>query len=191
MLKLAILGSTRGTHFLTIQQAICAGHLAAQISVVLSNKQDALILQRAKNAGIDAIFIDPKNLSREQYDRQLLNTLKNYAIDIIVLCGYMRILSPLFVAEWHDKIINIHPSLLPDFAGFMDLAVHQAVLDAGVPVSGCTVHLVTDKVDAGPILLQKKCAIEASDTAQSLKVKVQALEGAALIEVLQTLSIQY
>ena len=95
--------------------------------------------------------------------------------------GYMRILSAEFVTEWNNKVINVHPSLLPAFAGKMDLEVHQAVLDE----TGCTIHYVTPEVDEGPVLLQKKCAVLKNDTAESLKNRVQLLEGAALVEAIQ------
>ncbi|TAL61953.1 MAG: phosphoribosylglycinamide formyltransferase, partial [Legionella sp.] len=100
-----------------------------------------------------------------------------------------RILSPEFVTHWKDRIINVHPSLLPAFAGKMDLAVHQAVIDAKVPETGCTVHFVTAEVDAGPIILQKKCPVLASDTAEGLKLKVQQLEALALVDAINSLTV--
>jgi len=181
MLHLAILGSTRGTNMLAIINAIKQKKLAAKIAVVISNKPDALILARAANNNIPAIFVNPTGLTREEYDQQVLAVLREYKIDMIILIGYMRILSADFIAVWKNKIINIHPSLLPAFAGKMDLDVHRAVLASGVTETGCTVHFVTELVDDGPILLQKKCPVFPQDTPESLKERVQQLEGEAFI----------
>jgi phosphoribosylglycinamide formyltransferase-1 len=188
MIRLGILGSTRGTDLQAIIDAIAKRQLAAEISVVISDKQNAYILERAITHELNAIFADPKNKSREEFDSQLSEILHTNNVELIILIGYMRILSKEFVAEWRGKIINVHPSLLPAFAGGMDSNVHQAVLDAGVKETGCTVHYVTEEVDAGPILIQKKCAVLADDTVDSLKARVQKLEGDALVEAVNNLS---
>lgn len=180
-MRLGILGSTRGTHLLTLLDACQQNQIDAQIEIVISNKIDALILTRAKLHNIPAVFIDPKGLSREAYDEKISVLLQNYAVDLVVLIGYMRILSQQFVLAWQNKIINVHPSLLPNFSHLMDLAVHRAVLQNDCKETGCTVHYVTEMVDAGPILLQKKCKVLANDTPESLKQRVQTLEGEALI----------
>lgn len=186
-IRLGILGSTNGTHLLGLISAIQDHRLAATISVVLSNKADAKILTRAKENNIPACFIDPTNLSRDAFDQVLSTELNKFPIDLMVLIGYMRILSPTFIAQWRNRIINIHPSLLPAFSGKMDRQVHQAVLDAGVSESGCTVHIVTELVDSGPIVTQKTCPVVVEDTVESLREKVQQLEGEALIEAIQTI----
>lgn len=183
--RLAVLGSTRGTHLLNLLEAQTHGQLNADIVVVLCNKSDALILERAKQHNIPAFFVASQGLTREQYDEKLSQILQEYHIDLIVLVGYMRILSKPFVQRWQGRIINIHPSLLPRHAGLMDLAVHQAVLQAGETESGCTVHYVEEAVDQGPILLQKKCPVFSDDTPETLKQRVQGLEAAALIEAIQ------
>lgn len=188
MIRLAILGSTRGTNMLTIIDAIKQKQLNAEIKIVLSNKADAMILERAKNHGLPAQFVDSANQTRESFDQKVSELLREYAIDLIVLIGYMRILSPAFVKQWENKIINVHPSLLPAFAGKMDLDVHRAVLAAGVKETGCTVHQVTQEVDAGPIVIQKKCVVLAEDTPEHLKERVQQLEGVALVEAIRLLS---
>jgi folate-dependent phosphoribosylglycinamide formyltransferase PurN len=108
-----------------------------------------------------------------------------HSVDVVLLVGYMRILSNAFVDRYQGRLLNVHPSLLPAFAGGMDLNVHQAVLDAKVSQTGCTVHLVTREVDAGPILVQSRCDVLAHDDAESLKSRVQALEGPALIHALR------
>jgi phosphoribosylglycinamide formyltransferase 1 len=184
MHRLGILGSTRGTDMQAIIDAINQKQLSASINIVLSNKKDAYILERARLHHIEAVFVDPTHLSREEYDKKLSQLLRHYEVDIVILIGYMRILSAEFVAAWRNKIINVHPSLLPAFAGGMDSNVHQAVLNAGVKETGCTVHYVTEDVDAGPIIIQKKCSVLAEDTVESLKERVQKLEGEALIEAI-------
>lgn len=190
-IKLAILGSTRGTNLAAIMDAIASGKLDAEIKIVISNKADAFILERARNLGLRAEFIDPTGLSREAFDEKVSQRLRQASVDLIVLIGYMRILSAAFCAEWDKKIINIHPSLLPAFAGKMDLAVHAAVLAEGVPETGCTVHYVTADVDAGPILLQKKCVVQPGDSPEALKARVQQLEGAALVEAIAGLAREF
>jgi phosphoribosylglycinamide formyltransferase 1 len=185
MMHLAILGSTRGTNLNALVEAINKKQLAASIELVISNKVDAFILQRALSFGLKTLFVDPKNLSRESYDRQLSTILSQHNIDLVVLIGYMRILSPQFVLDWENKIINIHPSLLPAYSGLMDLAVHQAVIDAAETKTGCSVHFVTEKVDSGPIILQKSCPVLNSDSAELLKARVQELEGKALVEAIK------
>ena len=114
--------------------------------------------------------------------------LSNYQIDLILLIGWMRILSPVLVKSYKNKIINVHPSLLPKFAGGMDTNVHKEVLDAGETETGCTIHYVDETVDGGEIILQKKCIIEPYDTPDTLKAKVQKLEGEAFVEVIASLS---
>lgn len=189
MLRLGILGSTRGTALLPIIDAIQQKQLAAEIAIVLSNKRDALILEKAKQHGLMAEFIDSTSLTRELYDQKLSDRFKAVRVEFVVLIGYMRILSRDFIHHWQNKIINIHPSLLPEFSGLMDLKVHQAVLDAKRTISGCTVHYVTEEVDQGPILLQKTCAVLPGDSAFDLKSRVQSLESIALIEAINKAAI--
>ena len=184
-LRLGILGSTRGTNMLTLIDSINEGKLTATIEVVISNKIEAIILQRAKDSGLNAEFVSPEGLSREEYDKKINELLLENKVDLVVLVGYMRILSSDFVSAWNNKVINVHPSLLPAFAGKMDKEVHQAVLDSRTRETGCTIHYVTQQVDAGPIILQKKCAVLADDDIESLKQRVQKLEGIALVEAIQ------
>ncbi len=182
--RLAVLGSTRGSDLPALIQAAQEKRLAAAIEWVLSDRAEALILEKAKTAGLKTHFINPQGRKREDFDQELHQFLEAEKIELIVLIGFMRILSADFVARWKNKILNVHPSLLPAFAGGMDKNVHAAVLAAGVSESGCTVHYVTDAVDQGPILIQKKCAVFAEDSVESLKKRVQALEGLALIEAI-------
>jgi phosphoribosylglycinamide formyltransferase-1 len=190
MIKLGILGSTRGTNMLAIINAIKLGYLNAQISIVISNKPDAIILERARYHGLNCQFVSPTGLNRVEYDLKISKILKQHQVDVVALIGYMRILSPDFISEWPNRVINVHPSLLPAFAGKMDLDVHRAVLQSDAQETGCTIHYVTEEVDAGPILLQKKCMVNRDDTPETLKEKVQMLEGEALVEAIQVLSLK-
>lgn len=185
MVALGVLGSTRGTHLLSLLNAIHSKELAATIEVVISNKPEAIILERARVNGLKAEFIDPQGLNRSEYDALVSASLKFYKVDLVVLIGYMRILSAEFIKQWPNKVINVHPSLLPAYAGMMDLQVHQAVLDNKDKETGCTVHYVTEAVDEGPIILQKKCKVYENDIAETLKQRVQNLEAHALIEAIQ------
>lgn len=184
MIRIAVLGSTRGTILNALVTAIKQQHLPATIELVISNKADAPILERAAGFAIKTCFANPSGLSREAFDGYLAAILDEHKIDLLVLIGYMRILSAEFVASWENKIINIHPSLLPAYSGLMNLAVHQAVLDAGETETGCTVHFVNEQVDAGPIILQKKCPVFPGDTPELLRDRVQQLEGQALVEAI-------
>jgi phosphoribosylglycinamide formyltransferase 1 len=188
MLRLGILGSTRGTDMLALIAAIRQKKLDASIETVISNRPSAIILERAKAHEIATQFIDPKDLTREEYDEKLSTYLRECQVDVIVLIGYMRILSDSFVHEWRNKVINVHPSLLPAFAGGMDQNVHQAVLDSGIKQTGCTVHFVTEKVDGGAIIMQKTCEVLPDDSPETLKDRVQALEGVALVESISLLA---
>lgn len=186
-LRIGIMGSTRGTALLPIIEACSSGVLHAEIVAVISNKPDALILDKGRELGVNVIskYISSKGLSRSQYDAECTAALVSAGAEFVVLVGYMRILSKQFCEYWSGRCINVHPSLLPKHAGGMDLAVHQAAIDAGDKESGCTIHQVTEQVDGGPIIVQKVVKIEDGDTAESLKAKVQPLEGPAFVVALQ------
>ena len=185
MIKLGVLGSTNGTDLQTILDSIASGELIGEVSVVLSNRKNAYILERAKNHNVPAFFLSHKEKSREEFDAEMTAILKEHAVDLVLLIGFMRILSTNFCQEWWDKLLNVHPSLLPKYAGGMDTNVHEDVLKNGDAETGCTIHFVTDEVDGGPILIQKKCNIEPNETVDTLKTKVQQLEGIAFIEAIQ------
>ena len=184
-LKLGILGSTNGTDLQAILDSISEGELNAEVSVVLSNRKNAYILERAKNYNVPAFFLSHKKKSREEFDAEMTAILKEHAIDLVLLIGFMRILSAKFCQEWQDRLLNVHPSLLPKYAGGVDTNVHQDVIINGDTETGCTIHFVTDEVDEGPILIQKKCNVEPDETVDTLKTKVQKLEGMAFIEAIQ------
>uniref|UniRef100_A0AAV1UM20 Trifunctional purine biosynthetic protein adenosine-3 n=1 Tax=Peronospora matthiolae TaxID=2874970 RepID=A0AAV1UM20_9STRA len=184
-LKLAVLGSTRGSSMQPIIDAISAGELDASIDIVVSDKAAAGILERAKEHNIESVALSAKGLSRADFDTQVSDILVEKKVDLVLLIGYMRILSSEFCRKWENKVLNVHPSLLPDFAGGMDLAVHRAVIDAKKTESGCTVHFVTEQVDAGPIAVQMKCPVFETDTPELLKSRVQPLEGVAFLHVIK------
>lgn len=185
-IRLVVLGSTRGTDLQAIIDAIKSGVLNAEVVCVISDKKDAYIIERARQHGIESLFISPKGLTREEYDKLIMDEIeKRSPVDLILLIGYMRILSSQFVRKYKWRIINIHPSLLPAFAGGMDLDVHRAVLNYGVKITGCTLHFVDEGVDTGPIILQKPVVVDDDDTPETLKAKVQKAEQEVLIEAIK------
>ncbi|MCP4010003.1 MAG: phosphoribosylglycinamide formyltransferase [Proteobacteria bacterium] len=184
--KLAVLISGEGSNLQAIIDAIDAGELNASVEVVISNKASANGLNRAKQAGITAVVVAPvKGRTREEYDQCLLETLAPFTPDLIVLAGFMRILSADFVHAFADKIINIHPSLLPAYKG-MD--THQRVLDAGEPYHGATVHFVTEKLDDGEIIIQSRIKIRPDDDAESLQKRVHVEEHVIYPRAIQWLT---
>ena len=184
-IKLGVLASTRGTDMQAIIDEIEAGGLDASIEVVISNKEDAPALERARKHGIEAVFVEAGDKSKEEFDKEVMKILKGKGVELIILIGYMRILSSEFVNEYKNKIMNVHPSLLPAFGGGMDKDVHQAILDHGVKVTGCTIHFVDENVDAGPIVVQKVVEIAEDETVDSLKDKVQDAEKKAFIDAIK------
>ncbi len=174
--NIAVLGSTRGTDLDAVISSIKSGRINAKISIVISNKHDAVILEKAATHRIETLFLNPKGKSREEYDTEIITILESKNIGLVLLIGYMRILSNKFIEAFRNRIINVHPSLLPAFAGGMDKNVHQAVLEHGAKLTGCTVHFVDEETDSGPIILQKTVEVSDDDTADSLKKKVQKAE---------------
>lgn len=184
-IRVGVLGSTRGTALQGVFDAIAAGTLDAKIALVISDRATAPILDRARLYKAPALFLDPSGLSREAYDERVTAALREARVDVVLMIGYMRITSPSFVEAWRGRMLNVHPSLLPAFAGLMNRKVHEAVLASGIPETGCTIHQVTEEVDGGPVVLQKRCPVLAGDTVDSLKERVQALEQSAFVEVLR------
>ena len=185
MIRLGVLGSTNGTDLQAILDAVSAGELDADVAVVISNRTGAYILERAEINNVSAFFISHKGKKREEFDGEITAVLKEHSVDLVLLIGFMRILSPEFCRVWQDRILNVHPSLLPKYAGGMDINVHEEVLKNKDTETGCTIHFVNEVVDAGPILIQKKCDVDPDDTVDSLKTKVQTLEGEAFIEAIK------
>ena len=184
MLRLGILASTRATDMQAIIDAINSKKLNAVISVVISNKQDSYALERARKHNIKAAFIDSKDKERESYDKEVSEELDKNNVELILMIGYMRIVSPWFVRKYKNRIMNIHPSLLPAFSGWMDTDVHQEVLNYGCKVTGCTLHFVDESVDAGPVIMQKAVEISENETVDSLKEKVQKAEQGIIIQAI-------
>ena len=188
MINIGVLGSTNGTDLQFIFNAIDEGKLDANVSVVISNKEDSYILKRAQAHNTQNVFISHKNKDREDFDSEMTMVLKEHSVELILLIGFMRILSSKFCNQWNGKILNVHPSLLPKYAGGMDTNVHEEVLKNNDKETGCTIHLVTDEVDKGPVVIQKKCPVDSDDTIESLKAKVQNLEGDAFLEAIPLFS---
>jgi phosphoribosylglycinamide formyltransferase-1 len=183
-MRLAVLGSTNGTDLVPIVNAINSRELLASVEVIISNNEFSGILKKARAYDIENHFVCHKNKKRDVFDLEMSQILASKKIDLILLIGFMRILSSEFVEKWKGKIINVHPSLLPKYAGGMNGSVHESVLAAGDKESGCTIHLVTKDVDCGPILLQKSCPVYENDSVESLRERVQKLEGESFIEVI-------
>jgi len=176
--KVAILISGRGSNMQKLIEACEDPNFPAEITVVGSNKQNALGLEYAKSKSIKTFILDHKNFSnhqnsREEFDKALHQEIIEHNVEIICLAGFMRLLSKWFVDKWHNKIINIHPSLLPDFKGAN--AVEDA-LKAGVKISGCTTHFVSLEMDAGPIIMQSQVLIDKNDDKDILSQKILAKE---------------
>lgn len=184
--KLAVLVSGSGSNLQAIIDAVNNNSLKdTEISVVVSNKSNAYALERAKNAGIETIFVNPKDfLNNSEYDKKLVEIITSYNIDLIVLAGYMKILTETLVNAFKNKIINIHPALLPKFGGkgMYGKRVHEAVLKSGEKESGCTVHFVIPEVDAGPIILQTKVPILDNDTPETLAKRILTQEHKIIVE---------
>lgn len=172
--RIGVLLSGRGSNFEALAESIAQGRIpAAQIAVVISNREAAPGIERAQRRGIEARVIPSKGLEREAYDRQVAAVLKDKQVELVCLAGYMRLLSPYFVAAFSNRILNIHPSLLPAFPG---LEAQRQALEFGVKVSGCTVHFVDENLDAGPIILQATVGVRDSDTVETLSARLLAEE---------------
>lgn len=168
--KIAVLLSGRGSNFVAIHDAVQAGTINADLALVFSNKKEAPGLQIARARNLEAVSLSPKNFSdREEYDRETVKELKKREIDLICLAGYMRILTPYFCQAFENKIMNIHPALLPSFPG---LHVQKKAIDWGVRFSGATVHFVIPEVDMGPIILQAVVPVLQDDTEETLSERI-------------------
>ena len=170
MVNIGVLASGRGTNLQAIIEAIKEGKIEGRISIVISDNQDAFALKRAGQHNIKTRHINfTKFKEREDYDKEIINYLKEKKVDLVVLAGYMRILTPYFINAYKDKIINIHPALLPSFPG---LHAQKQAVEYGVKVSGCTVHFVDEGVDSGPIILQQAVEVKDDDTEESLAERI-------------------
>lgn len=176
MIKLAVCVSGGGTNLQAIIDAIDNGTITnAKIEVVIANNANAYALERAKNHGIEGICISPKDYeNREAFNTAFLDKLNSYQVDLVVLAGFLVVIPPQMIAEYRNRIINIHPSLIPSFCGtgYYGLKVHEGVLARGVKVTGATCHFVDEGTDTGPIILQKAVEVEPGDTPEKLQRRV-------------------
>lgn len=170
MKKIAVLVSGSGSNLQSIIDSVESGYLKIQIAVVLSNKEEAYGLTRAKNHGIPAQVIRHGDFeSREEFETSLIEVFDGYGVDLLVLAGFMRVLTPLFVSHYHHRIINIHPAILPSFPGTHS---QKQALDYGVRFSGCTTHFVDEGTDTGPIIIQAIVPVLPDDTEESLGARI-------------------
>ena len=170
MINIGILASGRGTNLQAIIEAVEDGRIEGKIKIVISDNSDAYALKRAEQNNIDTQYIDFKSFkNREDYDKKVIECLKEKGVELIVLAGYMRILTPYFIKTCKNRIINIHPALLPSFPG---LHAQRQAIEYGAKVSGCTVHFVDEGVDSGPIVLQRAVEIKDDDTEESLAERI-------------------
>jgi phosphoribosylglycinamide formyltransferase-1 len=168
--RIGILLSGRGSNLEALAESVAAGRIPdAEIAIVLSNREGAPGIERALGRGIAALVIPSKGLEREAYDRMMVEALRGAEVELVCLAGYMRLLSPYFVAAFPGRILNVHPSLLPAFPG---LEAQKQALDHGVKYSGCTVHFVDESLDAGPIVLQAAVPVRDEDTADNLATRI-------------------
>lgn len=182
MSRLGILLSGRGSNFEAIADSIEAGRLEAEIAIVISNNPRAKGLERAQQRGLRAVCIPSKAMEREAYDRLVVAELREAQVDLVCLAGFMRLLSAYFVEEFPQRILNIHPSLLPSFPG---LEAQAQALEHGAKYTGCTVHFVDERLDAGPILIQKAVPVLDSDTEESLATRILEQEHVAYTEAIR------
>lgn len=173
-MNIAVLCSGGGTNLQAIIDKVKSGYIPAKIAVVVSDNADAFALERAKKAGIETLVIDKKNFkSREDLDKKILEELKKKNVELVVLAGFMRLLSPYFIQQYRDRVINVHPALLPSFKGVRGI---KDALDHGVKITGVTVHFVDEKLDNGPVIMQAAVEIKNGDTEESLLERIHKEE---------------
>jgi phosphoribosylglycinamide formyltransferase-1 len=182
MRTIGILISGRGSNMEAILDAVDAGRIAARVGVVVSNVPSARGLERARERGVEAVALDHRGVAREEHDRRMRDELDRRGVELVCLAGYMRLLSPFFIQSYPNRILNIHPSLLPAFPG---LNAQRQALDYGVKVTGCTVHFVDEELDHGPIVLQRTVPVLAGDTEESLSARILDEEHVAYPEAVR------
>lgn len=182
--KLGILLSGRGSNFEAIADSIQAGRLQAEIAIVISNRADAPGLESARRRGLNAVLIPSQGRVREDHEAEVIAALREAGVDLVCLAGYMRLLSPGFIRAFSNRILNIHPSLLPAFPG---LEAQRQALEHGVKMTGCTVHFVDEHLDHGPIILQKTVPVLEGDDEYSLAARILEQEHLAYTEALRLL----
>jgi phosphoribosylglycinamide formyltransferase-1 len=181
-MNLGILLSGRGSNFEAIADNIVAGRLAAKIAIVISNRADAGGIEAARRRGLNALVIPSKGRQREEHDHDVVAALRGASVDLVILAGYMRLLSPWFIQQFSQRILNIHPSLLPAFPG---LEAQQQAFDYGVQVSGCSVHFVDEHLDHGPIIVQRTVPVLPDDDEHTLAARILEQEHKAYTEAIR------
>ncbi|TYP58512.1 formyltetrahydrofolate-dependent phosphoribosylglycinamide formyltransferase [Thermosediminibacter litoriperuensis] len=187
-LRLGVLVSGNGTNLQAVIDSIESGYLKAAVEVVISSRDGVYALERAKNHGIRTFVVRPEDYGgTEEYEEEMIKLLNGAGVDLVVLAGFIKVLSLHFVRAFSGRIINIHPSLIPSFCGrgFYGTRVHRAALEYGVKVTGATVHFVDEGTDTGPIILQKAVAVEDDDTPESLAARVLRVEHELLPEAIK------
>jgi phosphoribosylglycinamide formyltransferase-1 len=186
ILEIGVVGSTDGNDLPAIVKSIRKGKLKslARIAVIISDKKDSGILKKAKHYKIEHYYLGPKGMGRTEYDKKIAEKLEKHNVQLIALIGYMRLFSSWFVKRFKNRIMNIHPSLLPSFPG-IDRSVHKAVLDYGSKVSGCTLFFVDEGKDTGPIIMQKAVPVYKDDNINTLRKRVQKAEQEIYPEVIK------
>ena len=182
MRTIGILISGRGSNMEAILDAVDAERIAARVGVVVSNVPSARGLERARERGVEAVALDHRGVPREEHDRRMRDELDRRGVELVCLAGYMRLLSPFFIQSYPNRILNIHPSLLPAFPG---LNAQRQALDYGVKVTGCTVHFVDEELDHGPIVLQRTVPVLAGDTEEALSARILDEEHVAYPEAVR------
>lgn len=186
MIDIGVLVSGRGTNLQAIIEAIEEGKIEGKIKIVISDNLDAYALKRAEQYNIETQYINHKEFkNREDYDKKIVETLENKEVELVVLAGYMRILSSYFIKAYKNKIINIHPALLPSFPG---LQAQKQAVEYGVKISGCTVHFVDEGMDSGPIILQSAVEVSEDDTEESLAERILKEEHRIYSQAIQLFS---
>ena len=182
--RLGILLSGRGSNFLAIADNVRAGRIAAEIAIVISNRADAPGIEAARQRGLNALVVPSRGRVRKEHDREVIGALREAGVDLVCLAGYMRLLSPEFVRAFPNRILNIHPSLLPAFPG---LDAQKQAIDYGVKVSGCTVHIVDEHLDHGPIVVQRTVPVLPGDDEHALAARILEQEHIAYTEAINVM----
>ena len=187
-MKIGILISGRGSNMVAIVNAVATGEIPnSEVVVVISDKPDAAGLEKARERGVETVVVERKGRSRNEHDAEIISELKSRNVDLICLAGYMRLLSRDFIEAFPNKIINIHPSLLPLFPG---LDAQKQALEKGAKVTGCTVHYVNEQLDAGPIILQRSVKVRDGDDTESLSARILEQEHKLYVEAVKLLAIR-
>ncbi|MGB7069256.1 MAG: phosphoribosylglycinamide formyltransferase [Pyrinomonadaceae bacterium] len=184
-MKIGILISGRGSNMVALVDAVDSGEIPdSEVSIVISDKQNAAGLAKAAERSVETIVIERSGRTREEHDNEIVVELRRHGVELVCLAGYMRLLSANFIASFPNRIVNIHPSLLPSFPG---LDAQKQAIEHGVKLSGCTVHLVDEGLDSGPIILQRVVEVKPDDTADSLAARILEQEHGAYVAAVKTL----